>query len=968
MALSWNEIKYRAISFSNEWAGTSNEEAEAKSFIEAFFEVFGISRRRVATFEHRVKKLDEHDGYIDLLWKGNILIEMKSRGKNLDKAFEQAKDYTYGLKQYELPNYILVSDFENFRLYDLENNKETHFLLKDFVSNIQLFGFIAGYQKRVFNEEDPVNIKAAYLMGKLHDALKDAGYAGHELEKYLVRLLFCLFADDTTIFEAGIFQEYILNKTHEDGTDLGLHLAQIFQILNSPNDKRQKTLDESLNAFPYINGQLFEEQLSFASFNTKMRNTLLECCVLDWSKISPAIFGSMFQSVMNPVERRNLGAHYTSEKNILKLIKPLFLDDLWKEYETVKNNHAKLKDFQKEIANLRFLDPACGCGNFLIISYREIRLLEIEIIKQRLFYHMKLRKEVAAEADINIKQIVMCDVDMFYGMEYEEFPAQIAQLAMWLIDHQMNQIISSEFGKYFARIPLKKAANIVHGNALQMNWENLIARNTINIIAENTTVIVEEPETEYKTITIQTNNLTIIDERNKEPILIDVKNTFDFIIGNPPFIGKQMKTDSQKADMEKVFAGYKGVGVLDYVTAWYLKAAKLIQGTNTKVAFVSTNSIVQGEQAGLLWNILFNQYNIKIHFAHQTFKWNNEARGNAAVHCVIVGFANFDTNNKSIFEYEDSKGDAKEIKVKNISPYLTDGNDVILLKRSSNICKMPVMNYGSMPNDGGFLLLNEAEKEEIISKQPLSEKYIRKFVMGEELINSIPRYCIWIDDYSPNELKNATLILERINKVKNNRLSSNRQTTRELSSMPYRFGEVRQPKENYIAFPRVSSQSRKYIPITILDKSTIAGDKVYTIETGGLYHFGVLMSEMHMVWMRLTCGRMKSDYSYSNTITYNNFPWPLNPNEKQINAIETAAQKVLDARAEYPESSLADLYGSLMPPILVKAHNELDKAVDLAYRPQVFANDTKRIAFLFELYERYTAGIFIKEKKQKSKK
>jgi hypothetical protein len=805
-------------------------------------------------------------------------------------------------------------------------------------------------------------------MGKLHDALKDAGYAGHELEKYLVRLLFCLFADDTTIFEAGIFQEYILNKTHEDGTDLGLHLAQIFQILNSPNDKRQKTLDESLNAFPYINGQLFEEQLSFASFNTKMRNTLLECCVLDWSKISPAIFGSMFQSVMNPVERRNLGAHYTSEKNILKLIKPLFLDDLWKEYETVKNNHAKLKDFQKEIANLRFLDPACGCGNFLIISYREIRLLEIEIIKQRLFYHMKLRKEVAAEADINIKQIVMCDVDMFYGMEYEEFPAQIAQLAMWLIDHQMNQIISSEFGKYFARIPLKKAANIVHGNALQMNWENLIARNTINIIAENTTVIVEEPETEYKTVTIQTNNLTIIDERNKESILIDVKNTFDFIIGNPPFIGKQMKTDLQKADMEKVFAGYKGVGVLDYVTAWYLKAAKLIQGTNTKVAFVSTNSIVQGEQAGLLWNILFNQYNIKIHFAHQTFKWNNEARGNAAVHCVIVGFANFDTNNKSIFEYEDSKGDAKEIKVKNISPYLTDGNDVVVIARTKPICNVPAMIYGNKIVDGGHYLFTTQEMDEFISLEPKSNSLFKQILSGDEFINGKSRWVLYLKDVDHQEIIKMKLVMDRVMKVKKFRESSSKEQTRNLADFATLFAEPRQPKSSFLLFPRTTSENRKYIPIGFFTKDYIVNDSCIALPEATNYHFGMLSSLMHMSWVKYTCGRLKSDLRYSNTIVYNNFPWPLNPNEKQINAIETAAQKVLDARVEYPESSLADLYGSLMPPILVKAHNELDKAVDLAYRTQIFTNDTKRIAFLFELYERYTAGIFIKEKTKKLKR
>jgi type II restriction/modification system DNA methylase subunit YeeA len=388
--------------------------------------------------------LGESDGYIDMLWKGTILIEMKSRGKNLDRAYQQAKDYIPGLKEIELPKYILISDFENFRLYDLEESTETDFKLEDFVNHVQQFGFIAGYQKRTYKAEDPVNIEAAYLMGKLHDALKEAGYSGHELEKYLVRLLFCLFAEDTTIFEKRLFQEYIETKTNEDGTDLGMHIAQLFQVLNTPTDKRQKTLDESLNAFPYVNGQLFEEQLSFASFNTKMRQTLLECCALDWSKISPAIFGSMFQSVMDANQRRNLGAHYTSEKNILKLIKPLFLDKLWQEFESIKTNTNKLKAFQRKIASLRFLDPACGCGNFLVITYRELRLLELAILKE-------LQK---GQRVINLEALMQCNVDRFYGIEYEEFPAQIAQVALWLIDHQMNMQISQEFGEYFVRLPL----------------------------------------------------------------------------------------------------------------------------------------------------------------------------------------------------------------------------------------------------------------------------------------------------------------------------------------------------------------------------------------------------------------------------------------------------------------------------------------------------------------------------------
>ncbi len=428
MPLSWNEIKSKAIAFTNEWKDEVNEDAEAKSFWDDFFNVFGISRRRVATFEQQVKKIDDKQGFIDLLWKGVMLVEHKSRGKDLIKAYGQAKDYFPGLTEKELPRYILVSDFERFNLYDLDDNTSQEFKLIDFINNVHHFGFIAGYEKRTFREQDPVNIEAAALMGKLHDKLEAIGYTGHALELYLVRLLFCLFADDSNIFEKGILYDYIDQRTHEDGSDLANHIAQLFEVLNKPREKRFTNLDESLAAFPYVNGQLFEEHLPIASFDSEMRKVLLDCCALDWGKISPAIFGSLFQSVMNPVERRNLGAHYTSEKNILKVIKPLFLDELWKEFEGVKSSKPKLQKLQDKISKLRFLDPACGCGNFLIIAYRELRLLEIEIIKELLALQ-GYRDEVIREARMDIGALVKCDVDRFYGIEYEEFPALIAQVA-----------------------------------------------------------------------------------------------------------------------------------------------------------------------------------------------------------------------------------------------------------------------------------------------------------------------------------------------------------------------------------------------------------------------------------------------------------------------------------------------------------------------------------------------------------
>lgn len=703
--LSWNEIKDRAFKFSKEWNDASKEEADAKPFLVEFFNVFGISSKRVSTFEHKVKKLDDRDGYIDLLWKGTILIEMKSRGKNLDKAYHQAIEYTHGLKQHELPKYILVSDFENFRLYDLEEEKTVEFKLKDLVKNVNHFSYILGYQKKVYKEQDPANIQAAELMGKLHDRLEEIGYHGHPLEVYLVRILFLLFAEDSTICERQQFQDYIEQRTSEDGSDLAAKLQELFQVLNTPKDNRLKNLDSHLADFPYINGKLFEEILPTASFDTKMRQALLDCCYIDWSKISPAIFGSMFQSVMNPKERRNLGAHYTSETNILKLIKPLFLDELWKEFESIKDNKNKLPEFHKKISTLKFLDPACGCGNFLVITYRELRLLELEI----------LRHQYKNQIAINIESIIWLDVDMMYGIEYEEFPARIAEVAMWLIDHQMNMLISNEFGQYFVRLPLRKAAKIVHGNALLLDWKNLIIQQPIELESKETTIILNEPMALYTSVNIKTEHLTIIDERKTTAKIIQAKTTFDFILGNPPFIGSNIMKQSQRNELVHEFGNAQGVGVLDYVTAWYVKAAKLIQNTKTKVAFVSTNSIVQGEQVGILWNILLNMYGVKIHFAHRTFKWSNEAKGNAAVYCVIIGFANYDTQNKIIFEYEDIKREAHELKAKNINPYLVDAKDIIIKKRSNPICNVPIIFKGNQPTDGGFLILSEDEKNEYLN-------------------------------------------------------------------------------------------------------------------------------------------------------------------------------------------------------------------------------------------------------------
>jgi len=904
MALSWNEIKDRALKFSNEWSGETKERAEKDSFWNEFFEVFGISRRRVATFEEPVKKLSGNQGFIDLFWKGVLLVEQKSQGKDLDKALTQAQDYFPGIKDHELPKYILVSDFEKFRLYDLDERTEEEFHIKDFHKNVKLFGFIAGYQKRTYKAEDPVNIKAAYLMGRLHDQLEESSYEGHALEVFLVRLLFCLFADDTGIFEKDVFKFLIDEKTKEDGSDLGAILAQFFQVLNTANEKRQKNLDEDLDQFPYVNGKLFEEPLPIAAFNSNMRDILLEASGLNWGLISPAIFGSMFQSVMNPKERRDLGAHYTSETNILKLIKPLFLDELHSEFNKVKGNTKKLQQFHHKLSTLKFFDPACGCGNFLVITYRELRLLELEVL--RVLY----KNQIAT----SIESIIWIDVDQFYAIEYDEWPARIAEVALWLMDHQMNMLISEEFGQYFARLPLKKGAQIVNANALRIDWEEVVE-----------------------------------------------KNELSYIMGNPPFYGKQYQTKEQKEDMAKVFIGVKGAGVLDYVSAWYLRAAQYVQSTQIKVGFVSTNSIAQGEQTGLLWNELYNTYKIKIHFAHRTFKWSNEAKGNAAVHVIIVGFANFDIKNKSIFEYEDINGEPHEKKVKNINPYLVEGEDIVVIGKTKPICKVPNIVFGSMPNDGGHLLMNEEEKNTYLKEEPNGIQFIKEFTGGAEFIKKINRYCFWLVDAGA-DINKLPILKRKIQAVKEYREASKRAATNKLASFPTLFGENRQPDASYILIPNLSSGLRRYIPIGFKEKEVIASNLALIVPHAQIYHFGVLTSIMHMSWVRYTCGMLSTSLRYSNKVVYNNYPWPKEPSNKNQKAVETKAQQVLDVRAEFSDSSLADLYDPLtMPPKLVKAHQALDKAVDLCYRPQAFTNEATRIEFLFELYNEYTAPLLSKK-------
>ena len=580
-------------------------------------------------------------------------------------------------------------------------------------------------------------------------------------------------------------------------------------------------------------------------------------------------------------------------------IRPLFLDDLRAEFEKVKSNRKKLEEFHKKLSTLKFLDPACGSGNFLIIAYRELRLLELEILRE--FY--KNSRSIFP----NISDIVWVDVNQFYGIEYNEFAAHIAEVAMWLIDHQMNMKISEEFGQYFARLPLKNSATIVNGNALCINWEDIV------------------PKTELS-----------------------------YILGNPPFVGSKLLNKDQRKDMVEVFVGVKNGKILDYVAAWYLKAAQYIQNTKIKAAFVSTNSITQGEQVSVLWGELLNKYKVKIHFAHTTFKWSNEAKRKAAVYVVIIGFANFDIQKKRLFTYSHVKAEPSELTVKNINPYLANADDLVITRRSKPICKVPEMSFGNMPLDGGNFLFTPAEKEEFLKIEPNAEKFFLPLISAKEFLNNKKRYCLWLKDAKPEELKSMPRVLERVKAVKEFRLSSVAPSTRKHADTPSLFRDRNRP-DTFIAIPRVSSENRKYIPMGFFDRNSIVSDTMLAIPNAELYHFGILTSAMHMAWVKYVCGRLKGDYRYSKDIVYNNFPWPENITEKNRKKVEEKALNVLDVRDKFPDSSLAVLYNPLtMPPELVKAHHELDRVVDLCYRSQPFPNEITRIEFLFNLYIEYT--------------
>ncbi len=705
MRLSWNEVRVRAASFAEEWRDAAYEKGETQSFYNDFFEVFDVRRRSVARYEEHVAKLDNRSGFIDLFWPGVLIVEQKSAGRDLGKAYGQAGEYFDALSERDRPRYILVSDFQTFELHDLDEREVVVFPLADLPAHVEAFGFILGVQRRKFRDQDPANIEAAELVGRLHDALDDAGYQGHDLERLLVRIVFCLFADDTGIFEPrDILFDFLESRTRADGMDLGPMLAQLFQVLNTPDDDRTATLDEDLARFPYVNGDLFQEPLRIPAFDGSMRNKLLDACRFDWSNISPAIFGALFQSVMNPADRRKQGAHYTTEKNILKVIEPLFLDDLRAEFERLKvrkdsRRLADLRRFQKKLGRMTFFDPACGCGNFLIIAYRELRELEIEVLKE--IYPEK-------QLDALAETLSVVDVDQFYGIEIGEFPVRIAETALWMMDHIMNNRLSLEFGQTYARIPLETSPHILHADALETDWSELL-----------------RPE------------------------------DCAFVFGNPPFGGAKFQSMAQRAQVRRIADLGGSGGTLDYVTAWFFKAGEYARGTGTRIGFVATNSITQGEQVAQLWPILFNRCGLEIAFAHGTFAWGSDARGKAHVHVVILGLDGRDAvpGRKRLFSYPDINGDPEESQHSVLSPYLFDAGGLAdphltVREESTPVNGLPKLIIGSKPIDGGHYIFKTAEKRaEFVAAEPAAEPYVRPYIgareylQGSDQVDSRPARC-----------------------------------------------------------------------------------------------------------------------------------------------------------------------------------------------------------------------------------
>ena len=911
-----------AAEFAERWKGRGYERGESQPFwIDLLSNVFGIDTPTNGFITFEDHRMVDASNFIDgRIPSTKVLIEQKSLGKDLRAGirqsdgsllnpFQQARRYVVSLPVSEHPRWIVTCNFSEFLVYDMEqpNGEPEQILLENLGKEYYRLQFLVDAKSEHLSMEMEVSIKAGDIVGQIYEALlKQYDDNSPEALRWLnilcVRLVFCLYAEDAGIFTRDQFHDFLVIY---EAKDMRRALRDLFDVLNTPQEKRSKYLQAELAAFPYTNGGLFEEQIEIPQFTEELKQTLLKNASLDfdWSEISPTIFGAVFESTLNPETRRSGGMHYTSIENIHKVIDPLFLNDLRKELDEIleekveKQRQKKLDAYQDKLAALTFLDPACGSGNFLTETYLSLRRLENEAIRER--YH----GQTMLGAFVNPIKV---SIQQFYGIEINDFAVTVATTALWISEAQMLNETERIIHQDIDFLPLKSYTNITEGNALRIDWETVVPKDHLN-----------------------------------------------YIMGNPPFVGYSLQSKDQKDDILSVFVDvngkpFKTAGKIDYVAGWYYKAAQMIQHTDIRVALVSTNSITQGEQVAAIWKPLKEMFGIHIDFAHRTFRWDSEASLKAHVHCVIVSFSNMNVP-KVIYDND------KQRVVETINSYLIDAPDIFVESRSKSLCDVPQMVYGNKPVDGGYLFLSDEERKEVIAQEPQIEKFIKRIYGSVEYINNKERYCLWLVNANPSEIRASSFIHNRVEQVKQYRLSSPKKATQDSAAYSTLFQEVRQPDKEYIIVPRVSSENRRYVPMGFISPENIVNDSVQIIPDATLYHFGVLESNVHMAWMRAVCGRLEMRYRYSKDVVYNNFPWP-SPTEEQKAKIEQTAQAILDARALYPDSSLADLYDELTMPVeLRKAHQDNDRAVMQAYGFNVKTmTESQCVAELFKLYQKLT--------------
>lgn len=1004
-AKNWKDKDARAgaKAFADRWEGKGYEKGESQVFwLSLLRDVFGVERpEEYISFEEQVKidRTSFIDGFISAT---HVMIEQKGLGKSLKKPirqsdgsyltpFQQAKRYSAELPYSERPRWIVTCNFAEFYVYDMENphGEPEIIALKDLPKEYHRLNFLVDADSLTSKQEVDVSVKAGEIVGEIYDALlpefveKPTAADLHALNVLCVRLVFCLYAEDARIFEKEQFYKYLKSFRPEN---MRVALRELFRVLDTPIEERDRFMEEKLAGFPYVNGSLFHEKEgeTIPPISEKTAEILLTRASLDfdWSEISPTIFGAVFESTLNPETRRSGGMHYTSVENIHKVIDPLFMDDLNGEFKTIcetkdiKNRNKKLESFQKKLGSLKFLDPACGSGNFLTETYATLRKLENKCVKLRLGHESAL--DVFGD-----KFKIYVNIDQFYGIEINDFAVNVAKTALWIAENQMMEATAEILQRNLEFLPLKTNATIVEGNALRMDWSKLGMENpTSDALIASKLNIVQVDDVDSLTINDRhlpynqkQDEITVItrEVEYKDPKDIPVKytvvaNHYDYIMGNPPFIGYSYQSAEQKEELKKILVDANGkvnkiAGKTDYVAGWYYKAAKLVQGTDTKCAFVSTNSITQGEQVAGIWKPLFDDYRIQIDFAYRTFRWDSESEQKAHVHCVIVGFSSITAPKayssgvteplKRIFNADGSIEEAK-----NINAYLMASPNIFVESRKHPLCAVPLMTTGNRPADGGHLIIEADEYEDFIRKEPESKRFIKRLVGSEEFINNRPRYCLWLVDATPAQIKGMREVYKRVQACKLDRENSPDEGRQKLAQRPALFREINNP-EHFLLVPKVSSEKRLYIPIGFFNANTISTDLNFIVPEATLYHFGVLTSKVHMAWVRAVCGRLKSDYRYSKDIVYNNFPWPEVTDQGRSDVklrIEATAQNILDVRAKYPDCSLADLYDETsMPAELRKAHTENDKAVLAAYGfnlKWLEGNaDTLIVAELFKMYQ-----------------